>query len=355
MRAVPRTVAIAVALALAACGQGPSRDRAANGGSPSGSPDSRMPGACPAAAAGSVFEPVSTQLGLPLAWYRVGAVRRTSAPAGAAPSAPHPERDRRVLVVDGAVQVRRHKTVVTPSNDFSVSAQAAAEIPEELRRGAEVLLGVSRDGEADTALSLRRDGTVEFLGVCRHRDGTVRFERAYQRMRASGYTRSRRDFLFAAIDSPYGPEARALSSSGDAPPPAAWTDVPADVRVIAPDAEPTPPAALLASLARVHVTLRLPAAWSRFPGAFCSRSRNGWTECALLSVAASGDAVLAAYVEEGERPQVWLVTNPDDFTTAVGKAGDAAAAAESALAGDATIATYDELRARVARGEPVLR
>lgn len=345
--------AACLALLVSACANGGRPATPSGGGTPASGPaDPRSPGACPAAVAGGSFPPVSVQLRFPVAWYRIGAVREVRQPTTPpAASGAHAEDDRRILVPGGVVAVRTHKNVTTRSDAFDVSAQAASEVGGELGRGAEVLVGVLQNGRVDTVLSVRKDGRVEFLGVCRHRDGTLRFEAAFQRMAAGGYVRSRREFLFAAIDDSRSAEAVALSTTSTGSP--SWEDLSPDVRVLAPDAQPPPPAALLASLTQVHLTLRLPSSWSAFPGGLCTRTRNGWTECALLSVASSGDIVLTAYAEAGERPQVWLVEDVANFASAVGKAGEGAD--EATLVGDPTVATYDALRERVREGQPVLR
>lgn len=339
--------AAALPLLLLACSEGvvtpPSVVQTAAGGEP---------GACPRGTTLYVG-PVSSQLRLPLSWYGVPRVREVRPAAGARPSGAHPEDDRRVLAVESPAPVRLHERVVTPSNDFDVSAQAAGEVVSEVARGSEVLVGVSRLGGAKTIVAVRKDGTVRFLGVCRDTESTQRFERAYQRMRADGYRGSRRDFLFAAIDSPDGAEAVSLSTLEEPGP--EWEDVPEHLRVIAPDADPEPPAELLASLTEVQVSLRLPDSWAGFPGGLCTRTRNGWTQCGLFSVGPSGDVVLPAYVENGERPQVWLVADVAHLDTAVGKAAEGTMGSQSLLTGDASVTTYEELKRRVEAGVPVLR
>lgn len=216
--------------------------------------------------------------------------------------------------LDGASAMGRSKS----RSSVTMTKLAADEAASELGRGSRVVVVADDGGRTLAAASLRRDGTVVFLGECGARRYTPVFERFVGARRGGGDTRSPADILAAFAAEPALSAELARIEYPTATPPA-WDGVAADRRIIDPEGPAPPPASVMAGLRPVWVRYAVPPRWKGFDGSLAIFVPGvGWNAAVPFGLEATNPGAVS-YVSRTAATEVWVLGRDADVRAPLGR------------------------------------
>jgi len=341
MRHSLRAVAVGVAVALAGCGNGDAI-RANEVGT-----------ACPAASHGEGETP--------LADFLFAGPSLVTAPAWTRVT-DEEQLERGTVTPDDAIPVQdvrlvgaEHLAGPPAPEKVRLTVRALDEAAGELGRGSAVVLVSPTVALTTVVASVRRDGSVAFLGEC----AAARFAPAYDAFvkarNEAGDPRSAADLLYAL---PRDPALGAAFGKRPEEPRKTWADRTPEQRVIDPDGAAPPPATVMADLRTHLVHFRFPAEWKAFDASIATFVPGvGWNAALPLRLE-SADPAVPAYVSLTKPLEVWLLPSPGDISRPYARLAvvDAALLAtkdDVYLEARVEAGSRDELVARAKAGEPV--
>lgn len=261
--------------------------------------------------------------------------------------------DDRARFVDFRVSRTHHGRPDT--GRLRVSDQALAGARSELADGARILFGIGSEPRlARLVVSLRRDGSVAFLGACQYGLHAGQFARYAERARAAGATGSDADLFLSLISG--GVSNDEADKLGLHPPQPTWEQLPPTLRHLDPEAEPRVPQDILDGLNSVILKYELPVQWRDFPASLCTRTSIGWNECVSFAAVDPGEHTATfSYVVPGEGLEIWLVGAGGETNAPIALlqqlTPEEVSGEEPLLVGDPTIVSLDAMVERAKDGE----